>query len=300
MSDNTKPTLTPSLVEFTGWYNIQGDYGDGHPVLRSDESLPEFEYAELLDLYPQAAQWFDELVEARPNIPFDPLVPPPFFVCSDTDDRTLIVEADFSYLSVPLLRRIQKEFLGQHPLWRIVLVGEGPPSSIVVYPTAIRFGDLPADSDPEQALRDLVPRVLALCAARERPQRKHIAQMRQLLPKAVAAIADQPFSVAGVLDNYGGNHDRQTVCLLIRGSDGDAILPDGLNGLLAYGSEFGVDANGALLSRIHVPEVACFCLVSLIVPADYRGPLPLTERATGRRYTLDLRSEDIIRTTSEK
>jgi hypothetical protein len=304
VSDTPDVNLTPSLEEFRGWYNIQGDYGDGYPVLRSMEPMPEFEHAEIFELYPKAAKWFDQLVKARSNIPFDPLAEPPFFVRSDADDRTLQVDAEFSYLSVPLLRRIQKEFLGRYPLWRVILVGEQPSCGIVVYPTAIRFGNLPADIAPEQALRELVPRVLTLCAARERPQREHIARMRRLLPAAVEAIGDRPFLVVGVLDNYEGDYSRLTICLLVRGSDSDAIDIDGPpgspNDLLSYCSAFGIDAKGAIISYIHVPKTAPFCLAPWLPPADYRGPLTLTERATGRRHTFDLRSEDIIRTHGEQ
>jgi hypothetical protein len=296
--------LTPSLEEFTGWYNIQGDYGDGHPVLRSNESIPGFEHAEVFELYPKAAKWFDQLVTARPNIPFDPLAEPPFFVRSDADDRTLDVDADFSYLTMPLLRCIQREFLGRYPLWRVILVGEQPSCAIVIYPTAIRFGNLPADVDPEHALRELVPRVLALRAARQRPERKHISQIQRLLPGAVEAIGDRPFLVCGVLANHEGDNSRLTICVLIRGSDSDAIGTDGSPGspsnFLSCSSAFGVDAKGAIISYIHVPETAPSCLAPWLSPADYRGPLTLTERATGRRHTFELKSKDIIRTIAEQ
>jgi hypothetical protein len=304
MSDSAKVNLTPSLEEFTGWYNIQGDYGDGHPVLRSNESIPEFEHAEIFELYPKAAKWFDELVTARPNIPFDPLAEPPFFVRCDADDRTLDVDANFSYLTVSLLRRIQTDFLGRYPLWRVILTGEQPSCSIVIYPSTIRFGNLRADSDPEQALRELVPRVLALCAARERPRREQIARIRRLLPGAVSAIGDRPFLVCGVLDNYDGDYSRLTICLLIRGSDSDAISIDGPlgspNDLLWFSSAFGVDAKGTIISYIHVPKTAPFCLAPWLPPADYRGPLTLIERATGERHTYELTAQNIIRTTPEK
>jgi hypothetical protein len=304
VSETPHATWTPSVEEFRGWYNIQGDYGDGHPVLRSVEPMPEFEHAEIFELYPKAAKWFDELVTARPNIPFDPLAEPPFFVRSDADDRTLDVDADFSYLSVPLLRRIQKEFLGRYPLWRVILVGEQPSCGIVIYPSAIRFGNLPVDVDPEQALRELVPRVLALRAARERPERKRISQIRRLLPDAVHEIGDRPFLVGGVLDNYEGDYSRLTICLLIRRSNSDAIdingPPGSPNNFLSCSSAFGVDEKGAIISDIHVPETAAFSLVPWLLPADYRGPLTLIERVTGKRHTYELKSENIIRTASEE
>ncbi|MBI3837062.1 MAG: hypothetical protein HY288_03905 [Planctomycetia bacterium] len=287
MNKKAKTNWTPSLEEFTGWYNIRDDYGDGHPVLRSKEPMPEFEHAEIFELYPKAAKWFDQLVTARPNIPFDPLVEPPFFVRSDADDRTLDIDADFSYLTVRLLRRIQKEFLGRYPLWRVILTGEQPSCSIVIYPTAIRFGNLPADVDPEHALRELVPRVLALRAARERPQREHISRLQRLLPGAVERIGDRPFLVCGMLGNYKGDYSRLTICLLIRGADSDAIDIDGPlgspNDLLWCGSAFSVDAKGAIISYIHVPETALFCLARWLPLADYRGPLVVCRCLVRRR-----------------
>ena len=174
VNDTPKVNLTPSLEEFTGWYNIRGDYHNGYPVLRSKESVPEFEQAETYEMYPQVAKWFDQLVTARPNVPFDPVAEPPFYVHGEAGDRTMQVDADFSYLTVPLLRRIQKEFLGRYPLWRVILVGEVSSCDIAIYPTVIRFGNLPADIDPELALQELAPRVLALRAERERPRREHI------------------------------------------------------------------------------------------------------------------------------
>ncbi len=56
---------TPSVEEFGGWYNIQRDYGDGHPVLRSQEQVPEFEHAEFFfDLYMSKHEWFEQLASA--------------------------------------------------------------------------------------------------------------------------------------------------------------------------------------------------------------------------------------------
>lgn len=304
VNDTPKVNLTPSLEEFTGWYNIQGDYHNGYPVLRSKASVPEFEQAETYEMYPEVAKWFDQLVTARPNVPFDPVAGLPFYVHGEAGDRTLQVDADFSYLTVPLLRRIQKEFLGRYPLWRVILVGEVSSCHIVIYPTAIRFGNLPADVDPELALRELVPRVLALRAERERPRREHISQIQQLLPGAVQAIGGRAFLICGVLDNYEGDYSKLTICLLIRGTESNAIDVDGppgsSNNFLSYDSAFGVDAKGAMISYIHVPDTAAFCLAPWMPAADYRGPLTLTERATGTRHTYELKSEDIIRTAPEK
>jgi hypothetical protein len=202
---------------------------------------------------------------------------------------------------VPVLRRIQKEFLGRYPLWRVILIAEHPSCSIVIYPTAIRFGNLPVDTDPDEALRELVPKQLALREARERPRREHIGQIRRLLPDAVRAIDDGPFVVAGILDNYEGDYSRLTICLLVRGPDSDAVdlqgPPETDTHFLWTSSPYGVSAEGEIVSNIDVPENTPFCLVPWLPPADYRGPLTIIEQATGRRHTYELKTEDIIRTT---
>ena len=229
--------------------------------------------------------------------------PPPFFVRSDADDRTLDVDADFSYLTVPLLRRIQTEFLRSYPLWRVILVGEQPSCSIAIYPSAIRFGNRPVGVNPDEALRELIPTVLALRGAK-RPRREHLARCSGCFPCAVRAIGEQPFLICGVLDNYEGDYSRLTICLLIRGADREAVRvkrpPGRPTDFLWRDSEFGIDANGVITSYIDVPETAPFCLVPWLPPADYRGPLPLIEQATGRRHTYELKSENIIRTTPER
>ena len=300
MSARRDANLTPSVEEFVGWYNLEADRDDGFPVLRSVEPLPEFEHAEFFELHTEAEKWFSRLVETPSNVPFDPLAEPPFFVRSDADDRTLDVDADFRFLNSSLLRRIQDEFLGRYPLWRVILIAEHPSCSIVIYPSAMRFGNRPVDVDPDQALRELVPQNLALKEARERPRREHVAQIERLLPDAVRAIGDRPFLVCGVLDNYEGDYSRLTICLLIRGIEDYAFYverpADADKYFLWKSSAFGVDGNGAMISYIDVPETAAFCLVPWLPPADYRGPLTIVERATGKRHTYDLKSEAIIRT----
>jgi hypothetical protein len=291
---------TPSVEEFVGWYNIADQYDDGFPVLRSVDLVPEFEHREFLDLYFETARWFDELVPTPPNEPFDPFAQPPFFVRSDADDRTLEVDPDFQLLTVPVLERIQKEFLGRYPLWRVILIAEQPSCSIVIYPNAIRFGNRPVGADPAEALREIVPQNQALKEARVRPRREHLEQVRSLLPSAMRAIDDRPFLVAGVLDNYEGDYGRLTICLLVRGADGDAVDLEGPPGTDTYflwrSSPFGVNAAGTVVSYINVPDDTPFCLVPWLPPADYRGPLSIVERDTGKRHTFELTTADIIRT----
>jgi len=292
--------LAPSLEEFEGWYNIGDQYDDGVPVLRTYDSVPEFWHVEIFDLHTEAAAWFDQLVRARSNESFDPFAPPPFFVVSDADDRTLSVETDFSYLTLELLDRIQREFLGRHPLWRVVLFGEHRSVGIVVYPMAIRFGSLPADVNPSVGLREVTERQLALRAIREAPLRAHLAQMQQLLPAAVRAIGDRRYWVCGVLDNYCGDNSRLTVLLLTRFSDECSFKIKGPSEtdprFVWTCGAFGVDANGLIVSHVDVPEGVPYCLVPWMPPAEYRGSLVILERETGKQHAFEVKEEEIIRT----
>ena len=151
----------PSVDEFIGWYNLGYDREDGWPVLNSAESVPPFEPGEMFHLYIEEDPWFNDLVPASERLPFDPLDDPPIFLRGDADDRTVDIDADFRYVTLDLVRRIQREFLGRHPLWRTLLIAEDSSASIAIYPDAIRFGNLPPDIDPDEGLRDVVPRTIA-------------------------------------------------------------------------------------------------------------------------------------------
>jgi hypothetical protein len=300
-----RPALssTPSLAEFEGWYNIADQYDDGVPVLRTSDDVPEFWHVEIFELYTEAEAWFGQLVAARPNEPFDPLAPPPFFVVSDADDRTLSVETDFSYLTLDVLNRIQREFLRSNPLWRVVLFGEHRSVAIVVYPTAIRFGTLPADVDPTMGLQQVTERQLELRAIREAPARAHLAQMQRLLPAAVRAIAECQYWICGVLDNYCGDYSRLTVLLLTRAEYRYAISVESPfesdNEFLWTSSTIGVSAEGTVVSYIGVPDGVPYCLIPWMPPAEYRGPLWIVERETGHRHRFEVKDEEIIRTKGD-
>jgi hypothetical protein len=298
--NSSEQHLTPSVEEFTGWYNLGYDRHDGLEVLNSQDNVPEFEHAEFFELYFEARDYFGALVATRPNVPFDPFCQPPFYIHGDADDRTLEVIADLACLDFDLLERIRKEFLGAHPLWRVILMAEHPSCSIVIYPSLIRFGNIPVGIDPERALAELIPKELALRLERERPAREHVARIRSLLPQAVHEIGQRSFSIAGILDRYEARPEYLTICLLIRGHDDRAFrfVSPANSGpeFLSRSSAFGLDERGALISYIEVPETAAFCLAQWLPPADYRGPLTLLDSHTGEQHTIDIRDEDIVRT----
>ncbi len=290
----------PSLDEFQGWYNLGYERPDGIPVLHSRKGVPGFEHAEFFDLYVAENQWFENLVPQAALKPFDPLSEPPMFVKSDADDRTLDVCPNFDHLTLELIHRIQKEFLGRHPLWRVVLAADDPSCCIVIYPRVIRFGNLPLGVDPENAMRELVPRAIAARETRLRPKRAQVEFLQQRLPDAVRDIGDRPFFVVGVLDNDEGDYNRLVIFLLLQGDRRHAIDLDGPPGVdndfLWSAGGFDVDSDGHFVSDSSISNPAAFHVALWCPPAGYRGALTITDREAGKTYIFELKSGDITHT----
>ena len=128
--------------------------------------------------------------------------------------------------------------------------------------------------------------------------------LQQRLPNAVRTIGDRPFFVAGVLDNNKGDYRRLLIFLLVRGPDDQEIDVNGPAGVdsdfLWSMSGYHVNSDGTVIDGTKVPDSAAFSVALWYPPADYRGPLTITERETGKSYTYELKSEDITRTVPAK
>lgn len=294
--------LCPSLGEFRGDYNVPMRDDDRFPVLCTAKDVPEFGFPELHHIWQAARAWLAEFAPRRETESFDPVEEESFVPRLESDDRSLCVDnADFRTLTVDFLKKIQHDFLRRFPLWRVILTGDDHSCAIVIYPNGIRYGNFPADLEPEQALQQLVPHVLSIIEKRERPQREHVAWLQRHLPLAVRAIGDRPFHVVGVLDSYQGDRSRLAVDILVRGSDGDAIdlaRPKRKSKDFWWASSaYGVSAKGEIVSYISVPEGTPFCVKPWLPPADYRGPITIVERESRKRHVYEICSENIMRVT---
>ncbi len=236
MKAGQEKNVCPSLAEFRGYYNISEPYDNGFPVLRSVDQTPEFGFPELWEVCKAAEKWFAKAFPPLSDKPIDPIAEDEFVPRCEADDRTLCIEhVDFPRLKSELLRRLQKEFLGRYRLWRVLLCADAHSACIVIYPTVIRFGNEPADVDPDEALRRLVPHAMALRTERQRPHRAEVIFLQQRLPDAVRAIGDRLFSVIGLLDNVLWNEPLLTLCILLRGYEDDVV---DVTGPLEAGNDF--------------------------------------------------------------
>jgi hypothetical protein len=289
----------PSLDEFQGWYNLGYERPDGIPVLHSKEEVPEFEHGEFFHMYVAENPWFEKLVPPSQLKPFDPVVGPPMFVKSDADDRTWDVVPDFDYVTLELIRRVQREFLCRHPFWRVVFMANDPSCTIVIYPEVIRFGNLPVGVNPEAALRELVPREIAMRESLLCPERALVAFIEQKLPEAIASIGDRYYAVVGLLDNNLEKYDRIVICLVCRRDQCHAIhiaRPEQVDIGLMSSSGFGADAQGRIMSDSSMDDAAAYSVKLWSLPANCRGPLTIKNDETGACSTYEVRSEEITRT----
>ena len=65
---------------------------------------------------------------------------------------------------------------------------------------------------------------------------------------------------------------------------------------LSKASPFGVDTSGKIICRYPIEGYAPYCLTTWLCPADYRGPIWITETASGTRQLLEITAEIIVRT----
>lgn len=299
MSGSREFDSHPSAEEYDGYYNVPGQFKDGSPILCTRDDLQEWSFPEFWKVYKTAERWLAGHLADPPGTPFDPVADPPFFVRSDTDDRTLCIDVTLEYLSPALLFQFQREVLGRFPAWRALLIAECAANTIVVYPNAIRFGNLPADIDPDESLSILVRRARTIREDRQRPRRKYVEWLRRRLPHAVLEIGDTNCLLMEVLAENEGDTSRLTVSLLIRGSDSLAVdleYPEGADKEFWWRSSFyGVDDSGSIISYIEIPKHAAYHVALWLPPADYRGPITVVEQATGKRHIYEIRSADISR-----
>jgi hypothetical protein len=300
MNDRPKEARFPSLDEFAGWYNLGYERNDGHDVLHSQDHVPEFEHSEFFQLYVEEREWFEQqLIPAADSGASDPLAGPPMFVRSQADDRTLEVYPNFKFLTPDVLRRIQRGFLARHPLWRVLLGAEKPSCSIMIYPTVVRFGNLPPDTAWQEGLDCVATQAIALAEERLRPQRQEVVLLENRLPGAIESMGSRPFQLLAVRDQAIYDAACLAVFLVFRGSESYEYELEGPPGchddFLATSSAYGVSTQGKVISQITVPKTAAFHVRQWLPLATYRGPLTLTNSDTGEQHTIEIRNEDIAR-----
>lgn len=293
-------SIAPSFKEFRGYYNILDEDGAGGsiPIFRTTENLPPFSFNEMWEVRTAAVKWFEPVVEAyyagRKPDPLDDEL----FVRDSTDDRTQRVDVPhLDMVSVELLERLQREFLGRYPLWRVALIGEDISTTILVYPRAVYFGDEPEDIDGEEAIRRLQVKCDALREARKAPETRRVAYLKQRLPQAVQEIGERPFYVVAVVEvKYYDEEDLLAVYVLFPGHDSWAVKAEipGSRDEIAQWDKYGIDATGAIVSAISIPETVPSFVASWLLPHDYRGPLDLIDTENETRHRYEVKSEDIV------
>ncbi|MGD9648022.1 MAG: hypothetical protein AB7U73_20080 [Pirellulales bacterium] len=306
-SDESLAKSCPSIVEFQGYYNrrleeffddepTDAQLANAPPLLNVADPLPPWTFEEFWTTRSKLADYLQRVVPYRPAPPLPDQAGPLPFIIDDTDDRTLRIEVPaFELFDVPLLRRIQQEFVQQHPLWRLVFFEASDETTIVVYPQAIRIAGAPLGADLPAELRKLTARARQLVNQRERTAWRQLAQARQGVAAGVMSLQHNRIALVAVV--FGGfRQDPRwlTIYLLIHSSDALRLAAKAPVEIQGSGS-YSVDAAGNILSQYGELESFPYALASFQVPSDFRGIFEAYLRDTDAKLTIDLSAVEISR-----
>ena len=297
----------PSIVEFHGYYNrrleeffddepTDAQLANAPPLLNVADQLPPWTFEEFWTTRAALEKYFKRVVPPRPAPPLPDQAGPLPFVLDDTDDRTLRVEIpSFEVFDVPLLRKIQREFLQKHPLWRLMLFAEGDETTIVIYPQAIRIAGAPIDADLPAELRKVTLKTRQLVSARERGTWRQLSRARQGIPAAIDALQYSRIAFVAVL--FGGFRQDPawlTIYLLVHARD--VLKLDATASVEVQRSGcYSVDSAGNIFSLYGELKDYPYTLTPYHVPSDYRGIFEATIRETDVKLSVDLATVDIWR-----
>lgn len=302
MNDKTSSAKDcPSIVEFHGYYNRRPEeFFDHEPtaaqLLNVADPLPPWTFEEFWTTRTELEEYFRRVMPPRPAPPLPDQAGPFPFIIDDTDDRTLRVEVHaFELFDVPLLRRIQREFVQKHPLWRLVFFEEGDETTVVIYPQAIRIAGARLNADLAAELRKVTATARQRINAREQPNWRQLAQARQGIPAAIVSLQRTRIALVAVV--FGGFRQDPawlTIYLLVHARD--VLKLDATASVEVQRSGcYSVDSAGNIFSLYGELKDYPYTLTPYHVPSDYRGILEVTIRDTDAKLSVDLSTVDIWR-----
>jgi hypothetical protein len=109
---------------------------------------------------------------------------------------------------------MQTDVLSKWPLWRVVILGDSPDSTVIVYPAAVREGTEPYGAELEPALRRIASRQQALTESRAAPQERQITFLKARLPAELAKLEPRSFRIVAVFDNCDGDTSQLSVWMV--------------------------------------------------------------------------------------
>jgi hypothetical protein len=274
----------PSYVEHDGYYNIPDECVDPMVrkrirVHRSVEVVPPLGHAE----FREVTEVVRRLIWGRANMLQAPIHAGDAHYCVGDElvDRTVEVQLPhFDMLSSDFVADSQT-LLRDYPLWRIMVHGDSPDTTVLIYPNAIRVGGYPLDAPLDDSLRRTVARVLDARERRDGAQDRQRQLVQALLYRHKPTREPAGYRVVAVFDNYKGDSNQSTVWLLCPGEYEQRVrITNGATPVI--GAEVEVLDDGTMLDDVDPVAIPPFALLQSVIPSEsLTSPLILTSKAGG-------------------
>jgi hypothetical protein len=219
---------TPSAEEFTGYYNVSA------PKKRRDrrqsylETVPNPPALRLEEAVDVSRVALDVICGHANNHGFSPEEVRKYYECSNNvqiDDRTLSTMFEPCDYTLELIDHLQRLLLLHHSLWRIRIVGSTDATTIMIYPSRVRYGSLPDDPDEEEALSTIVKQLMADEPMSRQIGKTHQETVKRLAGEAIRAGFSKRFELLVGFDNDEGDFSKVTIWTLCKSDTPELRLP---------------------------------------------------------------------------
>jgi hypothetical protein len=272
--------VTPNIVEYTGWYNVdpgvEGDddvsrylcikRGLGRPTLEE-----VFRVGDILEAFAKAEH-----------------IPKEKFYCDPrVDDRTIYLGfRNLDDYTLERLKKLEEVLKRKTPNWRIIVWGTlDPETTVVVYPSKIAY----SMQGKEEEIIEKIKSELAVYEDKTEGAMHRQKQWVEHLLQANAPTREALESGPMVIAVFGNSSGDETECCLWIVSGGDGYqgtvgwFPEYAEGFLGRtGSEFVLTTERKLVESFDVPRAEYYCQVFAVCYEKHR--LPKRIRLEPKRY----------------
>ncbi|MDW8244780.1 MAG: hypothetical protein RMJ88_16350 [Thermogemmata sp.] len=275
-----QPQNTPSAAEFDGYYNVPADpYDDGSPHLDTIPSPPPLRLHEVKRISNDVREVVYQYANPRGYTPNEIRNYYDMCVMEDLTDRTLNISfIDVYDCTIELVRQLRHLLATTYPLWRIRIMGSCDETTIMIYPSAVRYGSHPADTDEVKALTEVL-RLEAEKQGRPAIVDQQRAILKRLIRSAIASGIQHAAIVVAGFDNYEGDHSEMTLWTLCRRDIGDLELLEPTEAMTSV--EYNVKPDGDF--GYHVGDDSPYWIMEWVFPSDH-PPQKLVFKAYDANY----------------
>jgi hypothetical protein len=278
-----KRKTTPSDMEFSGLYNAGLQSRIHHrriDRLNTSPNLPSLTLEEVKQVSKAAYEIIFQHANRRSYSSEEVKEYYSLCISEQLEDRTL----NISFIGIDdctfdLINQLQHLLIKEHNLWRIRIAGASPESTMIIYPSVIRFGMLPIGVVPKTGWLACLKREREISGKlRDTVEKKHHI-IRRAIRSIIADNLEKRVTIVTGFDNYNGDSSKVTLWTICKTDDPDLNLIKPIESMA--GDEFYVKADGDF--GYHVKDDAPYWIKEWIFPSD-NSPSSLVFQIYDRNY----------------